>query len=60
MEKHPKLTCVGAGSTVFMKNIVGDVLQRAPLANAHIALMDIDQGRLDESELVARELILTL
>ena len=60
MANGPKITFVGAGSTVFMKNIVGDVLQRPALANAHVALMDIDQGRLDESELVARKLIATL
>ena len=60
MANGPKITFVGAGSTVFMKNIVGDVLQRPALANAHVALMDIDRGRLDESELVARKLIATL
>lgn len=60
MAKGPKITFVGAGSTVFMKNIVGDVLQRPALAEAHIALMDIDRGRLDESELVANKLISTL
>ena len=60
MAAGPKITFVGAGSTVFMKNIVGDVLQRPALANAHISLMDIDQNRLEESELVARKLISTL
>ena len=60
MAKEPKITFVGAGSTVFMKNIVGDVLQRPALAEAHIALMDVDRGRLDESELVANKLISTL
>ena len=60
MAKGPKITFVGAGSTVFMKNIVGDVLQRPALAEAHIALMDVDRGRLDESELVANKLISTL
>ena len=60
MVAGPKITFIGAGSTVFMKNIVGDVLQRPALANAHISLMDIDQNRLEESELVARKLISTL
>ena len=31
---NPKITFIGAGSTVFMKNIVGDVLQRPALAGA--------------------------
>ena len=60
MAQGPKITFIGAGSTVFMKNIVGDVLQRPALGDAHIALMDINQARLDESELVARKLIATL
>jgi len=60
MANGPKLTFIGAGSTVFMKNIVGDVLQRPALAQAHIALMDIDSARLAESELVANKIIQTL
>jgi alpha-galactosidase len=57
---HPKITFIGAGSTVFMKNIVGDVLQRPALANAHVALMDINEKRLDESAVVARKIVSTL
>jgi alpha-galactosidase len=56
----PKIAFIGAGSTVFMKNIVGDILQRPALAGARIALMDIDLRRLAESELVARKLASTL
>ena len=55
-----RLALIGAGSTVFMKNIVGDVLQREALRDAHIALMDIDAGRLAESELVAGKIIASL
>lgn len=40
MQANPKITFIGAGSTVFMKNIIGDVLQRPALAGAHVALMD--------------------
>ncbi len=58
--RHPKITFIGAGSTVFMKNIIGDILQRPALANATIALMDIDPERLAESEIVARKLAATL
>ena len=34
MPANPKIAFIGAGSTVFMKNIVGDVLQRPALAGA--------------------------
>ena len=60
MAAHPKIAFIGAGSTVFMKNIVGDVLQRPALAGAVIALMDINPKRLEESALVANKLIDTL
>lgn len=40
-----------------MKNIVGDALHYPALSDAQIALMDIDQTRLDESALVARKMI---
>lgn len=56
----PKVTFIGAGSAVFMKNIVGDVLQRPALAGARIALMDINKQRLEESVVIAGKLIQTL
>ncbi|HEV7253980.1 MAG TPA: alpha-glucosidase/alpha-galactosidase [Mesorhizobium sp.] len=56
----PVVAFIGAGSTVFMKNIVGDVLQRPALAGAEIRLMDIDPRRLAESELVAGKLVSSL
>jgi alpha-galactosidase len=58
--RSPKITFIGAGSTVFMKNIVGDVLQRPALAGATIALMDINAERPEESEIVAGKLARTL
>ena len=58
--RGPRVAFVGAGSTVFMKNIVGDILQRTGCADAHFALMDIDAERLEESALVARKLIASL
>ena len=57
---NPKITFIGAGSTVFMKNIVGDVLQRPALAGAQVALMDINPTRLEESAVIAGKLIQTL
>jgi len=55
-----KITFIGAGSTVFMKNIVGDVLHKPALSGATIALMDIDGKRLEESALVARKMVASL
>jgi alpha-galactosidase len=52
-----KLAFIGAGSTIFMKNVVGDLLTFPALASAEIALMDIDAARLDESRLVAEILV---
>ncbi|MCP4382599.1 MAG: alpha-glucosidase/alpha-galactosidase [Hyphomicrobiales bacterium] len=60
MARQPKIVFIGAGSTVFMKNIVSDVLQRPDLAEAHIALMDINPDRLEDSEIVARKVVQTL
>jgi alpha-galactosidase len=60
MQANPKITFIGAGSTVFMKNIIGDVLQRPALAGAHVALMDINEQRLKESEIVFEKLVASL
>ncbi len=57
---NPKITFIGAGSTVFMKNIVGDVLQRDALRDARIALMDINAERLEESAVIAGKMVQTL
>ncbi|GLQ55220.1 alpha-glucosidase/alpha-galactosidase [Devosia nitrariae] len=57
---NPRITFIGAGSTVFMKNIIGDVLQRPALSGATIALMDINPQRLEESAIVAGKLASTL
>ncbi len=56
MSKQPKIAFIGAGSTVFMKNIIGDILHRPALSAATIALMDINAQRLEESEIVARKM----
>ncbi|SCX16953.1 Alpha-galactosidase [Agrobacterium sp. DSM 25558] len=60
MARNPRITFIGAGSTVFMKNIIGDVLQRPALSGAKIALMDINPQRLEESVIVVNKLISTL
>jgi alpha-galactosidase len=46
---------IGAGSTVFAKNLLGDILSFPELVNSHIALMDIDPERLKTSEIVAQK-----
>ncbi len=53
---NPKITLIGAGSTVFAKNLIGDILSYPELENAHIALFDIDEQRLKTSEIVARKI----
>jgi alpha-galactosidase len=54
----PKIAFIGAGSTVFTRNLIGDVLSFPALAGTTtLALMDIDAERLATSELVARRLI---
>ena len=45
----PKITFMGAGSTVFAKNVLGDSMMTPALAESTIALYDIDPVRLDES-----------
>src|SRR5215471_15482099 len=49
-----KITFIGAGSTVFARNLLGDILSYSELAASEIALFDIDASRLSTSEMVAR------
>ena len=50
-----KITFIGAGSTVFAKNLLGDILSFPELSSAEIALFDIDAERLHTSEIVAHK-----
>jgi len=45
-----KITFLGAGSTVFARNVLGDCMSSEALRECEIALYDIDSGRLKESE----------
>ena len=47
-----KVTFMGAGSTVFSKNVLGDTMLCPSFHDIEIALYDIDPVRLDESFLV--------
>lgn len=53
----PKITFIGAGSTVFAKNLIGDILNFPELAGSTITLHDIDPKRLQESEAVAHKIV---
>ncbi len=44
-----KITFMGAGSTVFAKNVLGDVMLTESLRESDIALYDIDSERLEQS-----------
>lgn len=44
-----KITFMGAGSTVFARNVLGDCMLTDSLCDSVIALYDIDKDRLDES-----------
>ncbi|MBO5904691.1 MAG: alpha-glucosidase/alpha-galactosidase, partial [Clostridia bacterium] len=47
-----KITFLGAGSTIFVKNVLGDVLLTESLRECEIALYDIDSQRLEDSYLL--------
>ena len=48
----PKITFMGAGSTVFARNVLGDVMCSPALQNSEIALYDISADRLKDSEII--------
>ncbi len=47
-----KITFMGAGSTIFARNVLGDCMCADALRDAQIALYDIDGERLKDSELL--------
>lgn len=51
-----KLTFVGAGSTVFVKNIIGDLMLMKDLGSFEVALYDISEERLRFSETILKNL----
>jgi alpha-galactosidase len=55
-----KVAFIGAGSVVFAKNLIGDVLSYPELAQSEIALMDVDEERLRTSERVAHRVAAAL
>jgi alpha-galactosidase len=57
---HPKIVLLGAGSVVFAKNLLGDILLFPELSRCHIALVDIDADRLDVAARMTRKLAAAL
>ena len=51
-----KIAFMGAGSSVFAKNILGDSMLSPALHDAHIALYDVDETRLDQSRRILETL----
>jgi alpha-galactosidase len=49
-----RIAFIGAGSVVFTKNLLGDILAFPELANVEIALHDIDPDRLETAGAMAR------
>lgn len=55
-----KITLVGAGSVVFAKTLICDILQYPALADSTICLMDIDPERLATIEILAKRVVAQL
>ena len=55
-----RIVFIGAGSTVFARNLMGDILSFPELASSTIVLHDINEERLRTSEIVGHEIIETL
>ena len=47
-----KITFMGAGSTVFVRNVLGDSMMTPCLTDAEFALYDIDEKRLEDSRII--------
>src|SRR5215469_13513223 len=53
----PYITILGAGSTMFARQLLTDILQIEGLDEGHFALVDIDSGRLELAHQLAERLI---
>ena len=47
-----KITFMGAGSTIFVRNVLGDAMMTECFRDAEFALYDIDAKRLEESRII--------
>ncbi len=48
----PKIVFMGAGSTVFVRNVIGDCMCRKSISDSEFVLYDIDAKRLEESRFI--------
>ena len=55
-----KIALIGAGSTIFAKSLMGDILSFPELSHSTISLHDIHPARLRTSEIVAHRITQTL
>lgn len=55
-----KICFLGAGSTVFAKNVLGDCLHVPCLKDAHITLLDLDADRLNVSKVMLENINRTM
>ena len=53
----PKITFIGAGSTVFTRNLSNDILLTPALQDSTISLMDIDPARLEQARALVQAII---
>lgn len=53
----PKVTLIGAGSAVFARQLITDILAVDGLDDGVFALVDIDAGRLELARLIAERLV---
>ena len=53
--QSPKIVFAGAGSTVFAKNLIVDILNYPELSESTLTLFDIDRERLSTSQVVAHK-----
>lgn len=55
-----KIALIGAGSVVFAKNLISDILQFPEFDDIHLSLMDIEKERVELAELMTQKIITKL
>ena len=56
----PRIAMIGAGSVVFARTLMSDILSFPELAGANIVLVDVDARRLETAEMMVRSVAGTL
>ena len=51
-----KITFIGAGSTVFAKNVLGDIILTSEIADIELALFDIDVERMEDTRVMLEKI----